>query len=95
MSLMSRSIGSGDGSRRLAWTFSILRTRNAVRICMTAAHTEIFSPRLKTLLGSFRPEIEEADDIPEILASFGTNCQSAGNLGPLSASQNDPLGAPG
>ena len=44
-----------------------------MRSYMTAAHTEIFSPRLKTLLGSFRREIEEADDIPETLASFVSN----------------------
>lgn len=40
---------------------------------MTTDRSALFSSRLKTLLGSFRPEIEEADDIPEILASFGTN----------------------
>lgn len=31
------------------------------------------SPRLKTLLGSYRPEVEEVEDIPDILTSFGEN----------------------
>lgn len=38
----------------------------------------IISSHLRTLLGSYRPEIEEQDDIPEILISFGT--QSRANL---------------
>ncbi|WP_208348657.1 hypothetical protein [Pseudaestuariivita rosea] len=29
------------------------------------------SARMKTLLGSYRPEVWEVDDIPEIIASFG------------------------
>lgn len=59
MNLMSQSIGIGDGARKPAFTFSILRNRNAIRSCKPLDRSTFFSSRLKTLPGSFCAESEE------------------------------------